>query len=155
VPRLTRLLPVFCNRTGHIWTSGYETGAYAAPLYPDVLPFFRRVHASSPAVTGQGGDGGRLRRLLAIYSSGSVHAQRLLLAHVLADESSEGKGEGNSKGSVDITEMFEAEEGEGTRLFDTVNAGPKTEASSYNKIAGALGKGPAEVVFFTDNVAGE
>lgn len=35
--------------------------------------------------------------------------------------------------------------------FDTVNAGPKKEASSYDLIAGALGTAPADLVFFSDH----
>ncbi|MCA9519810.1 MAG: acireductone synthase [Myxococcales bacterium] len=52
---------------GYIWRSGYESGAYRAHLYADVVPALDRWLAAG------------LR--LAIYSSGSVEAQQLLFAH--------------------------------------------------------------------------
>lgn len=58
---------------------------------------------------------------LSIYSSGSVFAQNLLFQHVQTDGSD----------VLDLTNLFEG-------WFDTVNAGLKTEAGSYTKIAGAL-----------------
>lgn len=115
--------------TGRIWTSGYANGSYSAPLYPDVLPAFQTIQ-----------DAGKL---LAIYSSGSVEAQRLLLGHVASD----------SGPSVDIQGLFKT--GSQERLFDTKNAGMKTDRRSYEKIAEALGKGVDSLVFFTDNVLGE
>jgi len=36
--------------------------------------------------------------------------------------------------------------------FDTSNAGPKTEASSYEKIAEKLGKESKSILFLSDNV---
>ncbi|KAJ9630769.1 enolase-phosphatase E1 [Taxawa tesnikishii (nom. ined.)] len=60
---------------------------------------------------------------LVIYSSGSVFAQKLLLV-------------------IDLVSDW----------FDTTNAGQKTEASSYGKIAAAISKRPDEVLFFSDNV---
>lgn len=57
---------------------------------------------------------------LSIYSSGSVFAQKLLFEHVATDDK-----------VVDLTNLFEG-------WFDTVNAGLKTESSSYSKIADAL-----------------
>lgn len=57
---------------------------------------------------------------LSIYSSGSVFAQKLLFGHVDEDST-----------TLDLTDLFEG-------WFDTVNAGLKSESSSYSKIADAL-----------------
>jgi len=63
-----------------------------------------------------------------IYSSGSVKAQKLLFGHSI---------EG------DLTKFL-------TDYFDTANAGNKKEASSYKKIAEALGVHPREITFVSD-----
>ncbi len=65
---------------------------------------------------------------LAVFSSGSVAGQ-------IASFSRTTDG--------DLTPLF-------SRHFDTVNAGPKREASSYQAIAAALAADPARVVFFSD-----
>jgi enolase-phosphatase E1 len=66
---------------------------------------------------------------LAVFSSGSVTSQVPWFRH-----SPDG----------DLTPLI-------TDYFDTVNAGPKKVASSYDAIAAALGAEPADLVFFTDN----
>jgi enolase-phosphatase E1 len=48
---------------GLIWEAGYRDGDFTAPLYPDVAPALRA---------------GTRRHPLAVYSSGSVPAQKLL-----------------------------------------------------------------------------
>jgi enolase-phosphatase E1 len=68
--------------------------------------------------------------VIAIYSSGSVEAQQLLFAH-------------SDRG--DLTRWLD-------RYFDTTT-GPKREAESYRRIAGALGLPPARIVFVSDVVA--
>lgn len=65
---------------------------------------------------------------LAVFSSGSVAGQ-------IASFSRTTDG--------DLTPLF-------SRHFDTVNAGPKREASSYQAIAAALAADPERVVFFSD-----
>src|SRR3954454_24975484 len=52
---------------GMIWEEGYEIGAFRGHLYPDVVPFWERTRAAGERI--------------AIYSSGSEHAQRLMLQH--------------------------------------------------------------------------
>lgn len=70
---------------------------------------------------------------IVIYSSGSVPAQKLLFRHTNGSPS-------------DLTPMI-------TDFFDTVNAGPKTERSSYEKIAGKHSRfAPNEWLFLSDNV---
>jgi enolase-phosphatase E1 len=68
-----------------------------------------------------------------IYSSGSVAAQKLLFAHTNAEP-------------ADLMAMI-------ADYFDTANAGPKTEASSYEKIASQhADHPPKEWLFLSDNV---
>jgi enolase-phosphatase E1 len=67
-------------------------------------------------------------RKLAVFSSGSVAGQ-------VASFSRTTDG--------DLTSLF-------SKHFDTVNAGPKREAPSYQAIAAALGADPARIVFFSD-----
>lgn len=98
---------------GHLWRDGYESGAYRAHLYPDVLPAFERWRAAGVQI--------------AIYSSGSVGAQRLLFAHTEAG---------------DVTGYLEA-------YFDT-RVGHKREVTSYTAIAAALGCAPSRVIFLSD-----
>jgi len=64
---------------------------------------------------------------LAIYSSGSVAAQQLLFRHSVAG---------------DLTPLFSG-------YFDTTS-GAKTEPSSYDRIAAALGIAPREGLFLSD-----
>jgi enolase-phosphatase E1 len=66
---------------------------------------------------------------LYVYSSGSVSAQKLLFANTAHG---------------DLTYLFSG-------YFDTT-VGSKLEASSYAKIATALGLAPLDIAFLTDNV---
>jgi enolase-phosphatase E1 len=102
---------------GMIWEEGYRTGAFAPALYDD-------VYSSLMAWQGKG-----LR--LALYSSGSEQAQRLLIAHT-----TEG----------DLTSLF-------THYFDT-RVGSKTDPESYRRIAQLLAL-PAEVILFLSDVEAE
>ena len=102
---------------GKIWDEGYRTGDLKGEVYPDVLPAFERWHR-------QGLD-------MAIFSSGSVQAQRSLF--------------GNSEAG-DLTRFIRA-------YFDTTT-GPKTAPESYTRIAAALGRSPAEILFLSD-IGGE
>lgn len=79
-------------------------------------------------------------RRIVIYSSGSVPAQKLLLQYTTETE-----GGGDLRGLVE-------------GWYDTVNAGMKNEAGSYEKIVEEEGRegrgviGREEWVFFSDNV---
>ena len=66
---------------------------------------------------------------IAVFSSGSVASQVPWFRH-----SPDG----------DLTPLI-------ADYFDTVNAGPKKQPSSYGVIAEALGERPADLVFFTDH----
>jgi enolase-phosphatase E1 len=72
----------------------------------------------------------RAGKALAIFSSGSVLAQALLFTHSEAGDQ----------------ERFLSAH------FDTTT-GPKTDPESYGRIASALGKAPADVLFLSDVVA--
>lgn len=98
---------------GRIWAEGFADGSLTSRLYPDVAPILRAWHAD-----GIG---------LAIYSSGSEEAQRLLLGHTL---------------DGDLTSLF-------TGFFDT-KVGAKRETASYAAIVRNLGLAPAQVLFLSD-----
>lgn len=98
---------------GMIWEDGYRTGAFAPNLYEDVAPALHRWHRNG------------LR--LALYSSGSEQAQRLLVEHT---------NEGN------LARLF-------SHFFDT-RIGAKTETSSYRRIADQIGLPPQAILFLSD-----
>ena len=102
---------------GRIWAAGYAAGELTGHVYPDAAEALRRWH-------GEG-------RTLAVFSSGSVAAQKLIFGH-----SDQG----------DLSPLFSG-------WFDTTT-GPKREAMSYVLIADALGVSPVDVLFLSD-VAGE
>lgn len=101
---------------GEIWQQGYEAGELLSEVYKDV-----------PEAILRWKDQGKT---LAIFSSGSVLAQKLLFAHTTAG---------------DLTKHFSA-------YFDT-NIGTKRAATSYQRIAEALENPPQQVTFFSDVVA--
>jgi enolase-phosphatase E1 len=100
---------------GMIWRAGFESGAIVGHLYPDAVDAMRRYRASGV--------------MLAIYSSGSVAAQRLLLGRSVA---------GNLLSLI-------------SGFYDTTT-GSKLEPASYTRIAKAMGFAPKSVAFFSDNV---
>ncbi len=100
---------------GMIWDEGYARGDFTAPLYPDVAPALRAWH-----------EGGHP---LAVYSSGSVPAQKLLFGHSDAG---------------DLVPLF-------SDFFDT-EVGHKRDAGSYRRIAERLGGTAGDIVFLSDVV---
>jgi enolase-phosphatase E1 len=101
---------------GLIWQRGYQDGVLRGQVFPDVPAAIRRWRAAGTDV--------------AIYSSGSELAQRLLFA---------------STPQGDLTPLL-------CGFFDT-RVGPKTSADSYRRIAGALGRQPDEILFISDSPA--
>jgi enolase-phosphatase E1 len=101
---------------GKVWQQGYETGQLLSQVFADVPEAFIKWKSR--------------KKNLAIFSSGSVLAQKLLFAHTVAG---------------DLTKYLSA-------YFDT-NIGAKREAESYRRIAEALQHPPQEVIFFSDMVA--
>jgi enolase-phosphatase E1 len=101
---------------GQIWEIGYRAGALKGDVFPDTAPAIRRWRQAGLDV--------------AIYSSGSVLAQRRLF---------ESTPDGNLTGLI-------------TAFFDTA-AGPKTSRDSYVRIAQALGHEPSQILFISDVTA--
>ncbi len=101
---------------GMIWADGYRDADFTAHIYPDAAEALQRWHAAGER--------------MAVYSSGSVPAQKLFFGHSDAG---------------DLTGLFSA-------WFDT-EIGGKREASSYTRIAEALQVAPAELLFLSDVVA--
>lgn len=99
---------------GLIWEQGYARGELTSHVFEDVVP----------ALETWSDDGATL----AIYSSGSVAAQRSLFANAPQG---------------DLNGLIEAN-------FDITTAGPKREADSYRQIAEALGMAPADLLFLSD-----
>lgn len=98
---------------GRVWEHGYRSGAFRAHLYPDTLPALTAwQEAGLP---------------LYIYSSGSIHAQKLFFEHSEAG---------------DLRHLFRG-------FFDTTSGG-KREAESYRNIARALQLPPEQLVFLSD-----
>jgi len=95
-----------------------------SPLYPDVPPQLATWTASG--------------KKLAIFSSGSVNAQKLFFSYTGV--------EGSASTAKDLKPLF------GGRHFDTVNAGPKGEDESYVKIARELDVEVGKILFLSDNV---
>ena len=98
---------------GKIWQTGYETGALKSEIFNDVPPAFERWKAAG--------------KTIAIYSSGSVLAQKLLFKYT---------------DHGDLTPFI-------SNYFDT-NTGGKKDAESYRKIASEMQIPPDEILFVSD-----
>lgn len=99
---------------GRIWDEGYVAGELTTHLFPDVAPALHAWH-----------DAG-IR--LAVYSSGSMRAQRSWFA--------------NAPGG-DLNTLFSAN-------FDLDSAGPKRDPESYARIARSLVIEPSRLCFLSD-----
>ena len=99
---------------GKIWKAGFESGELKGTLFEDVPEAFRRWSAGAR---------------VAIYSSGSVEAQKLFFRYSSAG---------------DLTPIISG-------YFDT-RTGPKMESASYAAIAAAMDVAPADLLFFSDSV---
>ena len=98
---------------GKIWEEGYRNGVLRSQVFEDVPRAFQRWREQG--------------RMILIYSSGSVLAQKLLFAHTEAG---------------DLTPFI-------TGYFDT-NIGAKKDAESYRLITETLNLQPPETVFVSD-----
>jgi enolase-phosphatase E1 len=98
---------------GLIWDIGYTKNDFKGHVYQDVRPFFMKILEAGAKV--------------GIYSSGSVHAQKLIFGY-----SSDG----------DLTPMI-------SYYFDT-KIGGKRDKTSYSNIANATHYQPSEIHFFSD-----
>ena len=99
---------------GHIWEEGYSKGDLHSIVYPDAAHFFARLVDAGVRV--------------AIYSSGSRDAQRLLFKH---------SDQGDLRSHISC-------------YFDT-KVGGKRETASYLEIVKSLGvDSPSDILFVTD-----
>ena len=110
-----RKSPALKELQGYIWEEGYKSGELVAPVYPDVPAAFNRWR-----------DAGRS---IAIFSSGSVLAQRWLF---------------RCSSGGDLTPYLQW-------YFDTAT-GPKQDAASYARIARETSHAAADVLFISDVV---
>jgi enolase-phosphatase E1 len=101
---------------GQIWRAGYESGELCGEVFDDVLPAFKRWKENG--------------KTIAIFSSGSSLAQRLIFGFSVAG---------------DLSPYISA-------YFDTTT-GAKKEPESYRKIAASLSFPPVEILFVSDVVA--
>lgn len=98
---------------GLIWDVGYSKNDFQGHVYPDVQPFMRKILDKGAKI--------------GIYSSGSVHAQKLIFGY-----SVEG----------DLTPLI-------SYYFDT-KVGGKRDPHSYTTIAKEVNLSPLEIHFFSD-----
>lgn len=110
---LDRKHPALKELQGMIWEKGYESGEIKGHVYEDVMPALKKWKESG--IT------------LAIYSSGSVKAQKLLFQH-------------STKGN--LLSYF-------SHQFDTA-VGNKREVSSYKKISAELNCLASDILFLSD-----
>lgn len=101
---------------GLIWQDGFDSGELQAHVYDDVPPALRRWNQAGIDVR--------------IYSSGSVHAQRLFFGHTIAG---------------DLLPYFKGH-------YDTTT-GSKKEAFSYEAIAREYSLEPRDILFLSDVTA--
>ena len=101
---------------GLIWRDGFLSGTLSSHIYPDVAPALAAWVAAG--------------RQVRIFSSGSIAAQRLFMAHSVAGDLSRFLG-----GHYDTT------------------TGSKRSASSYAAIAAEMGLPAGEILFVSDVVA--
>lgn len=98
---------------GKIWEEGYRSGALKSEVFPDVPGALERWHYAGLKV--------------AIFSSGSVLAQKLLFAHTISGK---------------LTQFIDG-------YFDTTT-GPKSAAESYLQISSELQLNPEQILFISD-----
>jgi len=99
---------------GKIWEYGYNNGELKSVLFPETAECLRQWHEQGLT--------------LSVYSSGSIHAQKLLYRH---------STEGN------LESLF-------SHWFDT-HTGPKKSTESYTKITQHLNSSPNSIWFVSDN----
>ena len=99
---------------GKIWAEGYERGDLHSEVFADVPGALERWHKAAR---------------VAIYSSGSVEAQKYLFRYTQAG---------------DLTRFIDG-------YFDTTT-GSKIESASYNRIAAAVGTNTADMLFVSDSI---
>jgi enolase-phosphatase E1 len=105
--------PPLKSLQGRIWHEGFASGELRGEIFPDVPVAFERWR--------------RQKKIICIYSSGSVLAQQNLF---------------RTTASGDLTSYISV-------FFDT-RVGVKTEAESYKKIAASFSYTPEQFLFISD-----
>lgn len=100
---------------GLIWEQGFRSGDLRSMLFDDVVPAMQRWRENGCEIR--------------IYSSGSIHAQKLFFTHTT---------------SGDLTPLLSG-------FYDTTT-GSKKEVASYTAIAADCALPPAEILFISDIV---
>jgi enolase-phosphatase E1 len=100
---------------GRIWQQGFTNGELRGEVFPDVPLAFERWR--------------RQKKIICIYSSGSVLAQQNLFRTTAAG---------------DLTSCVS--------VFLDTRVGPKTEGASYKKIAASFSYDPRQFLFISDTV---
>ena len=103
-----RKSPALKRIQGEIWESAFRSGELTGEMFPDVAPSFTRWRAAGVSI--------------AVYSSGSVLAQKLIFEPLATSISA---------------------------YFDT-GVGPKKSADSYRRIASELKRPPSKILFVSD-----
>ena len=99
---------------GQLWEHGYRKGELKSELFPETAECLRQWHQQKIS--------------LSVYSSGSIHAQKLLYRH-------------SSSGNLEA--LF-------SHWFDT-HTGPKKSSESYAIITKELNSSPKNIWFVSDN----
>jgi enolase-phosphatase E1 len=107
--------PSLKSLQGRIWREGFASGELHGAIFPDVPAAFERWR--------------RQKKIICIYSSGSVQAQQDLFG---------------TTASGDLTSYISV-------FFDT-RVGAKAEAESYKKIATSFSHAPQQFLFISDTV---
>jgi enolase-phosphatase E1 len=107
--------PPLKSLEGRIWQEGFASGELRGEIFPDVPVAFERWR--------------RQKKIICIYSSGSVLAQQNLF---------------RTTASGDLTSYI-------SLFFDT-RVGAKTEGESYKKIAASFSYAPGQFLFISDAV---
>jgi enolase-phosphatase E1 len=108
-----RKSPMLKRIQGEIWEAGFHAGELRGEVFQDVAPAFERWQRSKIDI--------------AIYSSGSIVAQRLIFG---------------ASNAGDLTHFISS-------FFDTA-VGPKRSADSYRRIAGEMRRAPSTILFVSD-----
>ena len=109
-----RKSPALKRLQGEIWAEGFRDGTLKGEVFADVPPALKRWRAAGLDV--------------AIYSSGSVFAQKMLF---------------RTTEHGDLTKLL-------TGFFDTA-VGAKVATDSYCRIASSIGCRPSQILFLSDS----
>ena len=111
--RCDRKLTPLKDLQGIIWETGYKNGDFCSPVYEDAYEKLTLWHQHNIPIY--------------IYSSGSIHAQKLFFSHT---------------NYGDLLYLFSG-------FFDT-NIGNKKESQSYLNISQSINYSPEEIIFLSD-----